>query len=190
MARGRPAESTGSRRITVSRRARDRRQGRVESREMSETRGRGAHLAWPGTAKGHAPRGRCNRTRTQRGAVTDGLCRVVVRASREEGTTRQEARQGRGGQKKNTSKTPQRHRRARSAQRAGGGGTGWSKRADERPRVAREKSKRQKQQRGVTTGGRKARVTGGAGATKKEPPQVLKTAHHPSGRRREGSEHC
>ena len=66
--------------------------------------------------------------------------RVVVRACREEGTTRREAQRGRGGKKeKNKNKTPQRRRRARSAERAGGGGTGWSKRADERPRLAREK---------------------------------------------------
>ena len=79
---------------------------------MSETGGRGAHLAWPGTAKGHAPGGRWDRKGAPRGAVTDGLCRVDVRACREEGTTRQDARRGRGGQKKNTNKTPQRLRRA------------------------------------------------------------------------------
>ena len=127
---------------------------------MSQTRGRGAHLAWPGTAKGHAPGEPWDRTRTPRGAVTDGLCRVVVRACREEGTTRQEARRGRGG-KKNTNKTPQRHRRARSAEQAGGGLAGWSKRAEERPRVAREK-KRPKQLRRVTRWGKRT-SNGGRG---------------------------
>ena len=60
---------------------------------------------------------------------------------------------GKKGGKKNTNKTSQRHRRARSAERAGGGRTGWSKQADERPRVAREK-KRQQQQRRVTRWGK------------------------------------
>ena len=188
MARGRPAESTLSRRTTVRGRAGDRREGRVESREMSETRGMGAHLAWPGAARGHAPGGRWDRTRPPRGALTDGLCRVDVGACREEGTTRQEARRGSGGAKKNTNKTPERRRRARSAERAGGGGTGWSKRADERPRLAREK--KGKKNNDGRPGGGKARVTGGAGARRKEPPQVQKRAHHPSGRGREGSEQC
>ena len=81
---------------------------------MSETRGRGTPLAWPGTAKGHAPGGRSDRKRAPRGAVTDGLCRVDVRACREEGSTRQYARQGEGEQKenKNINETPQRLRRA------------------------------------------------------------------------------
>ena len=50
------------------------------------TRGRGAHLAWPGTAKGNAPRGREDRSRELRGSATaDGKCSGVVRAWREEG---------------------------------------------------------------------------------------------------------
>ena len=55
LARGRPAESTQSRRTTVRGRTRDGREGREERGGGRVTRGRGAHLAWPGTAKGHAP---------------------------------------------------------------------------------------------------------------------------------------
>ena len=44
--------------------------GREERDERRGTRGRGAHLAWPVTAKGHAPGGRRDRSRAQRGAVT------------------------------------------------------------------------------------------------------------------------
>ena len=120
MARGRPADSTRSRRTTASGQVGDRREGRVESREMSETRGRGAHLEWPGTAKGQAPGGRWDRTRTPRGAVTDGLCRVV-RACRGEGTTRQEARRGRRGQKETRTK-PRSDTGGREAQSEGAAG--------------------------------------------------------------------
>ena len=70
IARGRSAESTRSSRTTVRRRADDRREGRGERGEVRETRGRGAHLAWPGTAKGHAAGGRWDRRRAPRGAVT------------------------------------------------------------------------------------------------------------------------
>ena len=45
----------------------------------------------------------------------------------------------RGGRPKK--KTPQHHRRAYSTERAGSGGTGRSKQADERTRVARENKK-------------------------------------------------
>ena len=61
------------------------------------------------------------------------LCSVFVRACREEGTTRQKARQ----KKKITNKTPQRLRRTCGPKRADGGGTGRSKRANEGPRGAR-----------------------------------------------------
>ena len=67
---GRPAESTRNRRTTVRGRTRDRREGREKRGERRETRGGGAHLAWPGTAKGHAPRGRWDRRRAPREAVT------------------------------------------------------------------------------------------------------------------------
>ena len=56
----------------------------MESREISETRGRGADPPWIGTAKGHAPGGRWDRKRASRGAVMDGLSSVDVRACREE----------------------------------------------------------------------------------------------------------
>ena len=66
---GGAAEGTQSRRAAVRGQARDRRrgkggEGRGEREERRETRGRGAHLAWPGTAKGHAPRGREDQRRT------------------------------------------------------------------------------------------------------------------------------
>ena len=86
MARGRPAEGTRSRRTTVRGRAGDRGEGRVERRErrltasmakMSGTRGSGAHLAWPGTAKGCATGRRWDRTRAPNGAETDG-CAVLL----------------------------------------------------------------------------------------------------------------
>ena len=70
---------------------------------------------------------------TQGRDETDDLCSVVVRACREEGTTRQKAR------RKNTNITPQRLRRACGTKRAGGRGTGRSKRTDERPRVAQKR---------------------------------------------------
>ena len=155
MARGRPAESTQSRRTTVRGRAGDRREGRVQSREMSETGGRGAQLAWPGTAKGHARGGRWDRTRTPRGAVTDGLCRVVVRACMEGGTTRREARRGRGGQKKNNKHNPaatqEGEKRRVSARR--GNGVEQTGRQDTAG-GARKNKKRQKQQRRVTRWGK------------------------------------
>ena len=70
LAGGRPAESRRSRRTTVRGRTRDSREGREERGERRETRGRSAHLAWPGTAKGHAPTGRWDRRRAPGGAVT------------------------------------------------------------------------------------------------------------------------
>ena len=80
-------------------------------------------MAWPGTAKGHAPGGRWDRTGTPRGAVTEGLSRVVVRACRGEGTTRQEARRGRGGKKKheqNAAATQEGEKRRASGRRENG----------------------------------------------------------------------
>ena len=50
------------------------------------TRGRSAHLAWPETAKGNAPRGRGGQRREQRGSATaDDQCSRDVRACKEEG---------------------------------------------------------------------------------------------------------
>ena len=69
---------------------------------------------------------------------------------------------GKGGANRNTNKTPQRHRRARSAERAGGGGTTWSKLADERPGVARDKEG-QKQQRRLTSWGKGTGIGGRGG---------------------------
>ena len=63
---------------------------------------------------------------------------LCVHAGRREPQGTRHGREG-GDKKKNRNRTPQRHRRARSVERAGGGGTGPRKRADERPRVAREK---------------------------------------------------
>ena len=61
------SKGTGERQATGEGRGGERREGGVEWRV---TRGRGAHLAWPGTAKGNAPRGREDQRREQRGAVT------------------------------------------------------------------------------------------------------------------------
>ena len=68
------AERTRCRRAAVRGRARYRRRGkggkgRGEREEWRVTPGRGAHLACPGTAKQHAPRGREDQRRTKRGAV-------------------------------------------------------------------------------------------------------------------------
>ena len=69
------AEHTRRRRAALRGRARDKRrgkggEGRGERGEWRVTRRRGAHLAWPVNAKGHAPRKREDRRQTQRGAVT------------------------------------------------------------------------------------------------------------------------
>ena len=69
------AERTQCRTAAVIGQAGDGRRGksgeaRGEREEWRVTRGRGAHLAWPGTAKGHTPRGREDQRRTQGGAVT------------------------------------------------------------------------------------------------------------------------
>ena len=45
-------------------------EGREEREDRRVTRGRGAHLAWPETAKGHARGGRWDRRQAPRGAVT------------------------------------------------------------------------------------------------------------------------
>ena len=127
---------------------------------MSETRGRGPPLAWPGTAKGHAPGGRWDRTRTPRGAVTYGLCRVVVRACKDEATTRQEARRGRGGQKnneRNPAATQEGEKRRASRRRGDRVGQTGS-----RETAGCARKKRQKQQRQVNRWG-KGKGNGGRG---------------------------
>ena len=69
---------------------------------------------------------------------------------------------GKGGGKKKLRTKPRSDTGGREVQsERAAGGTGWSKRADERPRVAREK-KRQKQQRRVTRWG-KGTANGGRG---------------------------
>ena len=132
---------------------------------MSGTRGRGAHLAGPGTAKGRATGRRWDWTRAQNEAETDG-CAVLlcVHAGRGEPRGRKHSK------KKNKNKTPQRLRRACGTKRAGGGGTGRSKRADEGPRVAKKNHSNEKQcqQRRVTTWGR-GKSNGGRGGQEEGP---------------------
>ena len=69
LARGRAVESTQSKRAAVGGPGRGRRGGgRGEGREEREERE--GRTPWPGTAKGHAPRGRTDQRRTPRGSVT------------------------------------------------------------------------------------------------------------------------
>ena len=123
-----------------------------EREERRGTGGRGIHVAWPGTAKGQAPRGRRDRTRAQRGNKTRThvqCCRACVqgRGYHEAGSI---AGKGGGGTKKRSHKHS---RRANSTEREGSVGTGRSKRS----------------RRGHTGGKKKDSDAGGRGQ-EEEPP--------------------
>ena len=78
-----------------------------------------------------------------------------------------------------------RGREAQSGQ-AAGERDGANKQTRDRGRHAKKKNTTTAQ---VTRWG-KGTGNGGAGARKKDPPQVLKEAYHPSGKGREGSDQC
>ena len=149
-------------------------------KERRLTRGRGAHLAWPGTSKGHATRAMGPRTNTEgsRDPMTSAVL-TCVHAGRRVKKMDQQKRQGQepqgrmhsrkwgGGQTKKKKVKPRCTAGGRKAQsdpaageRVGGNG------AEEGPRTAREKKTHVIRWRiGAATGGR-----GGEARKKLGPP--------------------
>ena len=111
MAWGRPAASTGSRRTTLRGRTGDRREGRVERRERRYMyNNAGKKAGSPGMAgdrKGPRHRMAVGLDESTERNRDRWRCSVVVRACREEGTTRKKAQQKK---KKNADNTPQHHK--------------------------------------------------------------------------------
>ena len=96
LARGRPAESTLSRRATVRKRARDRGgegEGREEKRGKRGEVHEGGAPTWYGSDRQGASPKRANGqdTSTEKAPRPEHMCSAVVRSCRPEGTTRQEA---------------------------------------------------------------------------------------------------
>ena len=146
-----------------------------EREERRGTRGRGAHLAWPGTSKGQAPRGRRDRTRAQRGNETRThvqCCRACV-----QGGGYHETGSIAGKEKENTHKHS---RRANSTEREGGGGTERSKRSRRGEMGGEKKTKiaTQANRRGKSTGA-------GRRGQEEEPATSQERSTHPHERGRE-----
>ena len=196
MALGQPAASTRSWRTTVRGRAGDRGHGKggEERTTINFNKGKNVWDAREGRPPGMAGdrQGPRHRKAVGQDVSTERsrhrwLCSVVVRACREEGTTRQKAR------KKNSRTEPHSATGGRTAQsEREAGDRGGAQRADGGPRVAQKKNhcnEQQYQQRRVTTWA-KGKGNGGRGDRKRDPPEVLKGTHQASGRGWEGGDQC
>ena len=113
------------------------------------------------------------------------LCSVVVHACREEGTSRQKPRRKKEHEQNPTApKEGVQHKASgrrgkETEQKRRTGDCGWRKKKN-------QSNQEQYQQRRVTTWEKGK----GAGARKRDPPQVLTGKHHASERGREGGDQC